>query len=317
MSPEISVILCTHNPHPQYLTCVLDALRSQTLAFNAWELLIIDNASHPSLEPWVDLSWHPQARIIREEQLGLTNARLCGYQSSKGHILVFVDDDNVLDPDYLAHVSHIFAEYSGMGAIAGRTKPEFEQTPDSWVQEFSTILALRDFGDTPLICSERLGCVHHQPYPEFAPAGIGLSVRRQAFSTYVQRVKRDRYRLAFGRNGKQLTSGEDNDIVLTLLSAGWDVGYFPQLQLTHLIPANRIQQSYLARLNQTACRSWVQVLAVHEIYLWKTIAPWTVLPRKIKAFITYQAWKDAASYIRWCGACGIFEGLAQLHRKTV
>jgi glycosyltransferase involved in cell wall biosynthesis len=316
MSPEISVIICTHNPRIDYLNYVLDALRSQSLAFTEWELLVIDNASQQPLTATLDLTWHPQAQVICEERLGLTNARLRGYQEAQGDLLVYVDDDNVLDPNYLAHVSKIFADHSGLGAIAGRSVPQFEREPAPWIQEFSTILALRDFGDAPLICSERLGNVMHQPYPEFAPAGIGLSLRRQAFLSYVQRALGDRTHLAFGRTGKQLTSGEDNDIILTLLNAGWDVGYFPQLQLTHLIPVNRLQQRYLARLNRATCRSWVQVLAVHGIQIWQAIAPWTVLPRQIKAFITYQAWKDAASYIRWRGACGTFEGLAQLHRKT-
>jgi glycosyltransferase involved in cell wall biosynthesis len=317
MPPEISVIICTHNPRLDYLNRVLIALRSQTLALSKWDLLIIDNLSQHPVEAAVDLAWHPQARVICEPQLGLTHARLSGYRESHSTFLVYVDDDNVLAPDYLSQVCQIFSENHALGAIAGRSTPEFEQEPDPWVQEFSTILALRDFGDMPLICSDWLSRSEPRSYPQFAPAGIGLSLRRQAFSAYVQSTLDNNTHLAFGRTGKQLTSGEDNDIILTLLNAGWDVGYFPQLSLTHLIPTNRMRHRYLAQLNRAACRSWVQVLAVHGIPLWQAIAPWTVLPRKVKAFITYQAWKDAASYIRWRGACGTFEGLAHLHRKPV
>ena len=40
-----SVIVCTHNPRLIYLRRVLEALRSQTLPLEQWELLLIDNAS--------------------------------------------------------------------------------------------------------------------------------------------------------------------------------------------------------------------------------------------------------------------------------
>src|SRR5258708_24159047 len=53
---EFSVIICAHNPRPQYLRRVLEALRSQTLPKQEWELLLIDNLSSIPLMPNWDLS---------------------------------------------------------------------------------------------------------------------------------------------------------------------------------------------------------------------------------------------------------------------
>ena len=105
----ISVIICTHNPRPNYLRRVLDALRRQTLPMDQWEVLIIDNASRGRLTAatW-DLSWHPRARIVREEEIGLSVARMRGMKEAAADILVFVDDDNVLDPDYLMQLLAAF-----------------------------------------------------------------------------------------------------------------------------------------------------------------------------------------------------------------
>ena len=74
----ISVIICTHNPRPDYLRRVLDALKAQTLPKERWELLLIDNASNEPLSGEWDLSWHPHARHIREIQFinGLTAGQL-------------------------------------------------------------------------------------------------------------------------------------------------------------------------------------------------------------------------------------------------
>jgi hypothetical protein len=40
-----SVVICTHNSRLIYLRRVLEALRSQTLPLEQWELLLIDNAT--------------------------------------------------------------------------------------------------------------------------------------------------------------------------------------------------------------------------------------------------------------------------------
>jgi len=102
---DISVVICTHNPRPAYLRRVLQALRNQVLPLNQWELHLIDNASQEELEPgtW-DLSWHPHGRLLREEDIGLSNARMRGMREAGADLLVFVDDDNVLDPSYLSEV---------------------------------------------------------------------------------------------------------------------------------------------------------------------------------------------------------------------
>lgn len=307
----LSVIVCTHNPKEDYLDRVLQSLQAQTLLLSEWELLIIDNASQqPVASERVD--WHPHARVIREEQIGLTVARLRGFREATQDLMVFVDDDNVLDPNYLNHVVQIFREHPGLGAIGGKSLPEFEIAPPGWMTEFYKILALRDFGEDVLTTAAAFGAVKPHDYPEFAPAGAGMALRRRAFASYESRVIHSSARLALGRTGKQLISGEDNDIILTLMNAGWDVGYFPQLQLTHLIPATRLQPEYLARLNQASSRSWVQVLSIHGIRLWRKIPRWTVIPRKLRAFFRYRPWQNPAAYVRWCGVCGMFEGQSTL-----
>ncbi len=284
MSLQISVIICTHNPRSSYLQRVLASLQQQTLALSQWELLVIDNASALPLAATWALPWHPHGQIIREATLGLTAARLRGYQEAQGEVLVFVDDDNVLHPDYLNHVQHIFQQQPGLGAIGGKSCPEFEVLPEAWMAEFYPVLALRDFGDQPLISPASVS-EPPQTYPEFAPAGIGLAIRRSVFQGYVEGVLCQPQRLSFGRTGQQLTSGEDNDIVLTLLAMGWQVGYFPELQITHLIAANRLTKGYLARLNYASTRSWVQVLQVHGIEAWQRIAPGLSYPAKSKRFL--------------------------------
>ncbi len=124
---KLSVIIPTHNPRPAYLQRVLDALKAQSLPKEEWELVLVDNASkEPVAERW-DLSWHPNGRHVREETLGAAQARLRGIRETNTEWLVFVDDDNVLDKDYLREAVKAGQTHDFLGVIGGRIDPEFEE----------------------------------------------------------------------------------------------------------------------------------------------------------------------------------------------
>ena len=80
MSFAVSVVLPSHNPRGDFLDLVLDALRNQTLSTSQWELIVVDNHSNQPLADLLNLTWHPSATILREDQLGLTRARLAGFE---------------------------------------------------------------------------------------------------------------------------------------------------------------------------------------------------------------------------------------------
>lgn len=141
MNDFVSVILPTHAPHPRRLARTLEGLRRQDWPTDCWELLLVDNASpEPAFLSSLDLSWQPQAQVIREPRLGLTYARLAGIATAGGSLLVFVDDDNVLAPDYLRQAVAAFTEQSSLGALGGKSLPEWEKLPAAWVHEFNSCL---------------------------------------------------------------------------------------------------------------------------------------------------------------------------------
>jgi hypothetical protein len=97
-----------------------------------------------------------------------------------------------------------------------------------------------------------------------------------------------------------------------LLSCGWRVGYLPQLRLEHLIPAQRVTKDYLAKYAHGSNRTWVKVLNTHGIRPWSPASPWSLPLRKARLFFSLGAWRNAAGYVRWRGACGLLEGRAGL-----
>ncbi len=309
MNPRVllTVIIPAHNPAADRLDRTLAALRAQTLDASVWELILVDNASSPPIDAGrVRASGPRDLRVITEPQPGLTFARRCGLAAARGRFIVLVDDDNLLQPDYLARVVELFEAHPRVGACGGKSVPEFAQPPAPWVREFDGLLACRDLGANALISSGLIDqATGRCDYPAFAPIGAGLALRREAAELWLSDP-------AAGtlpdRQGRELTSGGDNDIILTLMRGGWEVAYFPNLSLTHLIPAGRTDAAYLGRLNRGIQKSWMQVLARHGANPWPAIPRWTLPLRMARAWLTHRAWSSAAARIRWQGACGHFEG---------
>jgi glycosyltransferase involved in cell wall biosynthesis len=245
---DVSVIICSHNPRPHYLARVLEALRHQSLPPERWELLVIDNASQPPLTPetW-DLSWHPRARLVREDELGLSAARTRGMCEAAAELLVFVDDDNVLQPDYLSQAVRIGREWPQLGVWGGSIVPEFEVEPPDHLREFQGFLALREI-KTPrwsnIMTSNVTTCI-----VEATPLGAGLCVRANVATAYRRRCEQSAIQIT-DRQGKTLLSGGDVEICYVACSLGFGMGIFPELKLTHLIPKERISEDYFVTIRE-------------------------------------------------------------------
>lgn len=236
----ISVILCTHNPRRDYLEKALEGLRRQTLPSTDWELVVVDNASEPALEEEHFAGLGRFARVLREDKLGLTPARLRGIRASEGDILVFVDDDNILDPDYLESAAAIGKANPHLGAWGGQSKPRFEQRPPEWTRRYWGSLVIREITrDT----WSNLPYLH-----ESMPAGAGLCVRRSVAQQYHQLHDRGARPVMLDRAGQNLLSGGDNDLVCCAFDIGLGAGVFESLRLVHLIPPSRLEESYLLNL---------------------------------------------------------------------
>ena len=264
---SISIIVCAHNPRLDYLERALRSLRAQTLPKHEWELLLVDNASTNPLAASIDLAWHPHARHVRELSLGLTPARLRGIDEAKGELLVFVDDDNLLREDYLAHTMAIASQHPGVGAWSGNVRLEFEETPPAWTKPYWRFLAERDVPEDAWACST-------SDTPS-TPFGAGLCVRRPVALRYRAELQKSPVRSGLDRRGGALVSGGDTDLALTACDMGMAAGVFARLELTHLIPPHRVTEDYLLRLCRALAMSWMLLRLLRGGYAWR-------LPRGFK-----------------------------------
>ncbi len=237
---RVSVILCTHNPRLDYLEQCLRGLSSQSLPLHEWELVVVDNASTPPISSLLDATWASRARIVREEALGLTAARVRGISESRAGLLVFVDDDNVLDSDYLENALAIAGEKPFLGSWSGQCRPSFEVSPPSWTRRYWGNLAVREFSSDSWSNLATLG--------ETMPCGAGLCVRRSVALYYLRLHESGKRAVKLDRTESSLLSGGDNDLAACACDVGLGLGLMSKLKLTHLIPRERLTLDYLTRL---------------------------------------------------------------------
>jgi glycosyltransferase involved in cell wall biosynthesis len=254
---RLSVIICTHNPRPEYLSRTLEALRKQTLSKAEWELLVIDNASQPAIGKLFSLAWHPNARHLREEVLGLTAARLHGIRKAQGQLLVFVDDDSLLESSYLEiakGISECRPEFGCWGA--GCIEPEYEKLPPEWLTHYVDALAIRQL-DRDLWSN--IPAVNRS-----LPFGVGMCLRRAVADQYASLCQRDFVRQSLDRAGESLASCGDTDIAVLTCALGMGTACFTGLKITHLIPERRMTRQYIRRLIASKVESAIILASLYE-----------------------------------------------------
>jgi glycosyltransferase involved in cell wall biosynthesis len=224
-----------------FLQRTLDGLKAQGLPHAEWELILVDNASDLPLAGRVDLSWHARARMVRENELGLTMARLCGIREARGGVIMFVDDDTILAPDYLKNAMDISAGWPMLGAWGGAINAEFECVPPPWLERYRNQL-----GHRPL---SRDSWANDYRWSDAIPGGTGVCLRRSVAEFFAQKC-RDPHHRKLGRRGKDLTSGEDVDMAYCAMDLGMGTGRFMALQLTHLVAAGKLTEDYVLRLQE-------------------------------------------------------------------
>jgi glycosyltransferase involved in cell wall biosynthesis len=282
---DLNVTICTHNPRKDHLERTLASLAAQDLDRAKWALVIVDNASSNGVCGTLDLAWHPNARVVREDRIGLTMARLRGISESVQELIVFVDDDNVLAPDYLSKLLELVDRYPLLGVIgAGRIEPEFEETPDAALEPYLPMLALRSVEGTHW---------SNDPGDQLIPWGAGMLVRRAVALRYKELILSDPLKQGLDRSGKALNSCGDDEFSWVACEMGLGKGIFSELVVTHLIGKSRVQREYLLRLAEGHAFSRA---LLHHLHGRKVRIP---LPEASMHRVVQRALRLRVSEMRW------------------
>ena len=252
MNSCLSIIICTYNPDENIFSKCLDAIKKASFEHIPHEILIVDNNSANKFgeqEYFKTFCNKCNARLINENEQGLTPARLRGIREATGDILVFIDDDNFIAPDFFKQGIKIGTDYEHIGSWSGRVTLEFEKEAEAWTKTYWGLLVNRE------IEKDYWSNLPH--LPDTMPCGAGLFVRKQVADFYLQLHETGKRNIQLDRNGSSLFSGGDNDLAACACDIGMGVGVFHKLELTHYIPSFRTEKKYLLKLAEGIAASTV------------------------------------------------------------
>jgi glycosyltransferase involved in cell wall biosynthesis len=199
-------------------------------------LLVIENGSTdatPSIlasHAW-PAAWH--VRVVREEKLGLSNARNRAIEEAQGDYLLFIDDDETPDPEWLRAFEALIKDHAP-DAFGGRIEVLFEGERPEWLtDELLGFLGQLNRADRVTRLTERNTSFH----------GGNFGVRKavcQAVGGFDSML---------GRKGTDNTGGEEVDYYRRLLDQGRRVYWTPHAVIHHRIQADKLKRSYFLDLH--------------------------------------------------------------------
>jgi|GEM_PF-537672 len=139
---RVAVAVATHG-RADRLERLLDALERQRLPADAFEVVVVDDASRddtPAVLARVAARTALQLRVIRQPvRRGPAAARNVAWRATTAPVVAFTDDDCVPDPAWLER--GLAAVEAGAGVVVGRTAPPADQLLLA-TQPFARVMAV-------------------------------------------------------------------------------------------------------------------------------------------------------------------------------
>ena len=231
----LSVIICTYN-REKYIGPLLESLAANDLPKSEYEIILVDNNctdnTHTICEKFAKAHTDVQFRYVFEPEQGLSAARNKGIKEAKGDVIVYVDDDALVDTCYLREYAEWFAAHPETMACGGPIIPLYETSEPAWMTPYTRMLltAWMDFGDK----------VRKYPKGRF-PGGGNAAYRKIVFE------KVGFFNTELGRKGDSLMGAEEKDIFDKMHALCMQILYLPTPVLHHIIPQKKLEKDYFDR----------------------------------------------------------------------
>jgi GT2 family glycosyltransferase len=228
--PMASVIVTTCADAEATTRC-LHALLA--MAYRPFEVIVVENRPAGSaLRAVIDerFGGDGRVRVVDEPRRGLAAARNTGLRQAVGDILAVIDDDVVVDEDWLGRIAKRFQDEPGLSCVTGLILPaELETAEQALIERFAAFgkgFSRRTFSLERPPQGDRLF-----PYAggQFG-SGANTAVRAEAMDWlggYEERLGA----------GTPARGGEDLDLFIRLLLAGAQIGYEPAALVWHRHPS--------------------------------------------------------------------------------
>jgi asparagine synthase (glutamine-hydrolysing) len=251
--PLASVVVPTYR-RPDLLAGLLAALGSQAAAEppGSVEVIVVDNCHEASARRVCDAAALPGLAYVHEPRAGVVHARNAGVAAARGTYVIFLDDDEMPGPGWLA--SWLAQAAAGVEAAFGPVLPRYAAEPGA-SRRITDRMFSRDFA-----------------------LPTGADVTRQLVRLGTGNSMFRRARLAGRRtfdpsfNG---TGGEDLHLIRRLVGEGVRLSWNREAAVGEVVTAERMTLGYLRqrRFNQAQLRCRLTLLA-GGAFAWPRLGFW-------------------------------------------
>lgn len=239
ITPAISVIISSQN-RSALLGQTLQSIRAMPAISEPWELIVVDNDStDDTAEVLAKYADTLPLTVIFEHQHGTSRAKNRALDAAKGELIVFTDDDVVVEPDWLSALVEAAYRWPEVGIFGGRIKPVLPDTLPRWLKHQPTLQdrVARNFA--------YYFPQNHEGPTRNPPLGPNTLIRRSTLAA-------ERFDESRGPDGTaDYVQSSDTDLIQRLMSQGAQIVFVPSASLDHIV---RPEQITLEGMNARAYR---------------------------------------------------------------
>ncbi len=229
---QVTIAICTWNREDVLKETLLNLCSLITPSEVALHLLVINNNCTDDTDAVVaSFTDRLPISILHEQKAGLSHARNCAIESSNSDILIFIDDDIFVAPNWLVEYVDAFTAYQDADFFGGSLDLAFETNPPKWLKS-----SLSELGDT--FGKRDLGVAARTFTDEEYPLGGNMAFRRRV-------LEDNRFDPLIGRTAGGLLGGEEVAFVDTLRNAGSYGIAVGQARGQHFVPEDRINSKFI------------------------------------------------------------------------
>lgn len=270
----LSITICTYN-RIEYLKKCLKSILDQTQGSEIIEINIIDNNSTDTTKDYViELQKQfPEVNYFVEKRQGISYARNLSFEVCKGMFLAFVDDDAVINKNWLEALLNELKNQNENIIYGGPIYPNFESVPEDWIDKDYFI---RKFKDTDGF----LGTIKSKE----GFSGGNMCIAKNLF------LKSEKFNTEIGMTGGNLGLGEEPDFFYKLIMKNKDVKLYNicEMSITHSEASYKLKKEYLRDRIILNAYQFTKRTLFHENFLMTTfILLSKLIVQSIKLIISF------------------------------
>ena len=231
---KITVAICTWN-RARLLDLTLSEMRQLRIPDGIeWELLVVNNnCTDDTDEVIARHARHLPLQRLLERKQGHSHARNCAVDAASGELLIWTDDDVLVDPLWLSEYVQVARAHPGAVYFGGTVDPWFETDPPKWIGRH-----MRELAGPYVIC---------QHGPVVRPLGLSDWVVSASMAFRTEVLRQFRFDPRLGRVQDQLVGGDDCAMLERVKSSGYRGFWVGTARVRHFIPSERLTAAFLWR----------------------------------------------------------------------